>query len=100
MTSSVPLAALEEFCGSDAGDDLVLLRPDLLNGYTGAIIRAARAHVDEIGCVLEADIDPAHCDCTGVERLQPAYAQRRGVGAAQPAGEKAVGGLSASLLRR
>ena len=24
--------------------DLVLLRPDLLNGYAGAIIRAARAH--------------------------------------------------------
>jgi small GTP-binding protein len=30
--------------------DLVLLRPDLLSGYAGAIIRAARAHRDEIGC--------------------------------------------------
>lgn len=50
--------------------DLVLLRPDLLNGYAGAIIRAARAHVDEIGCVLEADIYQADFDFTGVERLQ------------------------------
>jgi len=39
--------------------DLVLLQPELLNGYAGAIIRAARAHKDEIGFVLEADIyDP------------------------------------------
>jgi len=49
--------------------DLVLLQPELLNGYAGAIIRAARAHKDEIGCVLEADIyDPAF-DFTGVHRL-------------------------------
>ena len=41
--------------GRVAISDLVLLRPDLLNGYAGAIIRAARAHTDEIGCVLEAD---------------------------------------------
>jgi GTPase SAR1 family protein len=34
--------------------DLVLLQPDTLNGYASAIIRAARAHTDEIGCVLEA----------------------------------------------
>ena len=49
--------------------DLVLLRPDLLNGYAGAIIRAARAHTDEIGCVLEADIYQPDFDITGVERL-------------------------------
>ena len=49
--------------------DLVLLRPDLLNGYAGAIIRAARAHKDEIGCVAEADIYRADFDFTGVERL-------------------------------
>ena len=49
--------------------DLVLLRPDLLNGYAGAIIRAARAHRDEIGCVAEADIYRADFDFTGVERL-------------------------------
>ena len=50
--------------------DLVLLRPDLLNGYAGAIIRAARAHTDEIGCVLEADIYRPDFDFTGVERLK------------------------------
>ena len=50
--------------------DLVLLRPDLLNGYAGAIIRAARAHTDEIGCVLEADIYGPDFDFTGVDRLK------------------------------
>ena len=49
--------------------DLVLLQPELLNGYAGAIIRAARAHVDEIGCVLEADIYDPGFDFTGVDRL-------------------------------
>jgi WD40 repeat protein len=49
--------------------DLVLLRPDLLNGYAGAIIRAARAHQDEIGCVSEADIYGPDFDFTGVDRL-------------------------------
>lgn len=50
--------------------DLVLLQPELLNGYAGAIIRSARAHKDEIGCVREAELyDPAF-DFTGVERLK------------------------------
>jgi len=49
--------------------DLVLLQPELLNGYAGAIIRAARAHRDEIGCVLEADIYKLDFDFTGVDRL-------------------------------
>lgn len=49
--------------------DLVLLRPDLLNGYAGAIIRAARAHRDEIGCVPEVDIYGPDFDFTGVDRL-------------------------------
>lgn len=49
--------------------DLVLLQPELLNGYAGAIIRAARAHKDEIGCVLEADIYDPGFDFTGVDRL-------------------------------
>lgn len=50
--------------------DLVLLQPELLNGYAGAIIRAARAHKDEIGCVLEAEIYDPEFDFTGVERLK------------------------------
>jgi len=49
--------------------DLVLLQPELLNGYAGAIIRAARAHSDEIGCVAESDIYDPGFDFTGVERL-------------------------------
>ena len=49
--------------------DLVLLQPELLNGYAGAIIRSARAHKDEIGCVLEADIYHPDFDFTGVDRL-------------------------------
>ncbi|MDH3892642.1 MAG: TIR domain-containing protein [candidate division Zixibacteria bacterium] len=50
--------------------DLVLLQPELINGYAGAIIRAARAHTDEIGCVPEADIYQPGFDFTGVERLK------------------------------
>jgi WD40 repeat protein/GTPase SAR1 family protein len=50
--------------------DLVLLQPELLNGYAGAIIRAARAHVDEIGCVPEDDIYDPGFDFTGVDRLK------------------------------
>jgi WD40 repeat protein/GTPase SAR1 family protein len=50
--------------------DLVLLQPELLNGYAGAIIRAARAHTDEIGCVLESKIYDPEFDFTGVERLK------------------------------
>ncbi|MDD4652396.1 MAG: TIR domain-containing protein [Methanothrix sp.] len=49
--------------------DLVLLQPELLNGYAGAIIRAARTHQDEIGCVLESDIYSPDFDFTGVDRL-------------------------------
>jgi GTPase SAR1 family protein len=49
--------------------DLVLLQPELLNGYAGAIIRATRAHKDEIGCVREADIYRPDFDFTGVDRL-------------------------------
>jgi WD40 repeat protein len=50
--------------------DLVLLRPDLLNGYAGAMIRAARAHTDEIGCVAEDAIYARGFDFTGVDRLK------------------------------
>lgn len=50
--------------------DLVLLQPELINGYAAAIIRAARAHTDEIGCVLEENIYKSDFDFTGVERLK------------------------------
>jgi GTPase SAR1 family protein len=50
--------------------DLILLQPNLLNGYAGAIIRSARANENEKGSVLEADIYEASFDFTGVERLK------------------------------
>jgi WD40 repeat protein/DNA-directed RNA polymerase subunit RPC12/RpoP len=50
--------------------DLVLLQPELLNGYGAAIIRAARAHTDELGTVLESDIYRPNFDFTGVDRLK------------------------------
>jgi WD40 repeat protein/GTPase SAR1 family protein len=49
--------------------DLVLLQPELMNGYAAAIIRSARAHRDEIGSVLEADIYRPGFDFTGIDRL-------------------------------
>ena len=49
--------------------DLVLLRPELLNGYAGAVIRSARAHLDEIGCVREDAIYSDRFDFEGVQRL-------------------------------
>jgi GTPase SAR1 family protein/RNase P subunit RPR2 len=52
--------------------NLVLLRPELLNGYAGAVIRAARKHVDEIGCVREQDVFECKLDFEGVDRLEPA----------------------------
>ncbi|HEU0299112.1 MAG TPA: TIR domain-containing protein [Longimicrobium sp.] len=52
--------------------DLVLLRPDLLNGYAAAVIRAARAHTDEIGSVREQAVLDRLIDLEGVERLEPA----------------------------
>ncbi|MCP4204905.1 MAG: hypothetical protein GY769_23600, partial [bacterium] len=50
--------------------DLVLLKPHLLNGYAAAVIRAARAHTDEIGCVAEAEVFRRGIDFEGVERLE------------------------------
>jgi GTPase SAR1 family protein/DNA-directed RNA polymerase subunit RPC12/RpoP len=52
--------------------NLVLMRPELLNGYAGAVIRAARKHVDEIGCVREQDVFERKLDFEGVDRLEPA----------------------------
>jgi WD40 repeat protein len=52
--------------------DLVLLRPEVLNRYAAAVIRGARDHKDQIGCVAEADVLGARLDWTGVDRLEPA----------------------------
>jgi hypothetical protein len=34
----------------------VLLQPERINAYAGALVRAVRAHSDEIGCIVEADV--------------------------------------------
>jgi len=42
--------------------DLVLLEPEALNGYAGAVIRAARTHIDEIGgASIMASATPPFC---------------------------------------
>lgn len=51
--------------------DLVLLQPHAMNGYAAAVIRAARVHVDEIGCVPERDVLERKIDFEGVDRLAP-----------------------------
>lgn len=70
VRTAVSLLANHGLARSLKFGDLVLLQPELLNGYAGAIIRAARAHKDEIGCVAEADIYDPEFDFTGVERLK------------------------------
>lgn len=49
--------------------DLIVLRPDILNSYASAIIRAARTHKDEIGCITEESIYSEGFDFFGVDRL-------------------------------
>jgi small GTP-binding protein len=34
----------------------VLLQPERINAYAGTLVRAVRAHSDEIGCIAEADV--------------------------------------------
>src|SRR3954454_23436521 len=52
--------------------DLLLLHPEVLNGYAAAVIRAARHHTDEIGSVNEQAVFDRTIDLEGVERLEPA----------------------------
>lgn len=51
---------------------LILLRPTLMNQYSSAVIRAARNHRDQIGCVREQAVIDGDIDMTGVERLDEA----------------------------
>lgn len=52
--------------------DLVLLRPETINAYASAVIRAARSHTDEIGCVAEQAVFDRSFDLSGVSRLASA----------------------------
>jgi WD40 repeat protein/DNA-directed RNA polymerase subunit RPC12/RpoP len=54
---------------------LVLLKPELLNGYASAVIRAARTHIDEIGCTAEDDVFNRKISFDGVDRLRDADEQ-------------------------
>jgi len=52
--------------------DLILLRPAEMNNYAAAVIRAARNHIDQIGCVPERDVLEAQFNLTGVQRMEQA----------------------------
>ncbi|MCP3994260.1 MAG: DUF4365 domain-containing protein [bacterium] len=52
--------------------DLLLLQPQAMNGYASAVIRAARTHVDEIGCVSEYDVFNRNIALDGVDRFASA----------------------------
>ncbi len=49
--------------------DLLLLSPELLNGYASAVIRAARKHTDEIGAVAQQAVFQKTISFDGVHRL-------------------------------
>jgi hypothetical protein len=69
-------ARTEECCagndGKGKGVAAALLRPELINDYGSAVIRAARAHIDEIGCAAEWDVFERKIDFEGVDRLPEA----------------------------
>jgi hypothetical protein len=70
VRTAVPLRANHGLARQLNFGDLLLLQPELINGYASAIIRATRAHSGEIDCVLEADIYGKNFDFTGVEWLK------------------------------
>lgn len=47
---------------------IVLLKTELINQYASAVIRQARAHVDEIGVIPEDDVLNGRLDLAGVDR--------------------------------
>lgn len=49
--------------------DLVLLRPELLNAYAAAIVRAARKHPQGLGSVAERDVLSGRFDFEDMKRL-------------------------------
>lgn len=52
--------------------DFVLLQPEWLNRYAAAIVRVAREHAEEIGCVPERDVLDARIDFADMKRLAAA----------------------------
>ncbi len=49
--------------------DFVLLQPEQINIYASAVVRSARQHSDEIGCVPERDVLDAKIDFKDMDRL-------------------------------
>lgn len=50
--------------------DFVLLQPERINAYAAAVVRAVRAHTDEIGCIFEEDVLSGKLDYQDMTRLQ------------------------------
>lgn len=55
--------------------DLILLRPELLNNYAAAVVRAARDHVEGIGCISEQAVLEGSFDFKDMPRLRRADEQ-------------------------
>ena len=49
--------------------DFVLLQPEQMNSYASAVVRAARAHVDGIGCIAEREVLAGTFDAGDLPRL-------------------------------
>jgi small GTP-binding protein len=56
--------------------DFVLLKPKLLNDYASAVVRAARAHLQGLGCVIEREVLDAKINFEDMERLSDAWNER------------------------
>lgn len=56
--------------------DFVLLKPKLLNDYASAVVRAARAHPQGLGCVIERDVLDANLNFEDMERLSDSWVER------------------------
>jgi small GTP-binding protein len=49
--------------------DFVLLQPERINSYAAAVVRSVRAHVEEIGCILEEKVLAGELDYQDMPRL-------------------------------
>ncbi len=56
--------------------DFVLLKPELMNNYAAAIVRAARQQSEGLGCVAEQDVLEAKIDFEDLERIAVAETER------------------------
>jgi len=52
--------------------DFVLLQPEQINRYASVVVRMAREHVDEMGCVPEQQVLDGRLEYKGMERLSEA----------------------------